>query len=258
MSYAPPNDSQHADSSISVSRKQSRIISTVLSPAVRLWLRSQVEKVEDLQVNIQSPDRLLLSGCISTVSVSARQAVYQGLHLRELQLAAANIKINLGQVLKGKPLRLLEPIPVTGEVVLREADLQESLKSKLLPDALTEFLLVLLKAGGCQNPAEILQNRVIRWNEVSIASGKIKLSGTVTENEKPDTCQPLVIVAAIELASPNQLQLSDPQIEGLPNLNLASLNNLKLDLGSDVQIEELTLFPGQLVCRGSILVRSDE
>lgn len=254
MSQAPSSDSQQVGNFQPISGKQSRIISTVLSPAVGLWLRSQVEQVEDLQVKIQGGDRVILTGCIPRVSLSARQAVYQGLHLREIQLAAANIRINLGQILKGKALRLLEPVPVTGELMLQEADLQESLKSSLLSDALTEFLWQLLKEGGCPNPAEMFQNRQIRWNSIAIEPGKIAISGAIAENTNQNT-YPLLINSGIKLASPNQLQLIDAQIEGLPNLNLASLNGLKLDLGSDVDLQELTLTAGQLICRGGILVR---
>ena len=254
MSQAPSSDRHLVVNFQPTSRKQSHIISKVLSPAVRLWLRSQVEQVEDLQVKIQGGDRAILTGYIPKVSLSARQAVYQGLHLREIQLAAVNIAINLGQVLKGKALRLLEPIPVTGELKLQQADLQESLKSSLLSNALTEFLLLLLKEGGCPNRAEILQNRQISWNSIAIEPGKIAIEGAMSDHSSQNT-YPLLINAAIELASPNQLELIDAQIEGLPNLNLASLNGLKLDLGSDVDLQELTLTAGQLICRGGILVR---
>lgn len=254
MSQAPLNDAQQVGNFQPISRQESRIISKILSPAVRLWLRSQVEHIEDLQIEIQGGDRAILTGCIPKVSLSARQAVYQGLHLREIHLAAANIRINLGQILKGKPLRLLEPIPVTGELKLQQADLEESLPSNLLSGALTEFLLLLLKEGGRPNSAEILPNYQISWNAIAIGSGSLELKGTMSDNGNHRT-YPLVINSGIKLASPNQLQLIDPQIEGLPNLSLVSLNGLKLDLGSDVEIRELNLSAGQLVCRGGILVR---
>ncbi|NJO48844.1 MAG: hypothetical protein HC840_04485 [Leptolyngbyaceae cyanobacterium RM2_2_4] len=47
--------------------KQSRIIGSFLSPAVGLWLRSQVEKVDQLEIEIEgaiancSPDTFLKS-----------------------------------------------------------------------------------------------------------------------------------------------------------------------------------------------------
>lgn len=257
MPYVPSNESQQLESLNDLSSKQSRIISKVLSPAVRLWLRSQVEQVEDLQVDIQAGDRRLLTGHIPKVSLCAHHAVYQGLHLRSIQLVAEKIRINLGQVLKGKPLRLLEPIPVTGELLLEEADLNASLQGTLLPNALTEFLVTLLKASGFHNPTEVLQNRQITWQEIAIDSRQIKLSGTLTDHNRQDLNSSLAIRTGVELSSCHELLFVSPQIEGLPGLKYPPLDSLQLDLGSEVNIQELTLSSGLLICRGSILVRTE-
>ncbi|MCL1467171.1 DUF2993 domain-containing protein [Argonema galeatum] len=323
MSHAPSNDDGYPERLSQEPLKQSRIISKVLTPAVRLWLRSQVEQVEDLQINIQAGDRLLLTGHIPKVSLSARRAVYQGLYVRQIQLVAETIRINLGQVLKGKSLRLLEPVPVTGELLVEEVDLNASLKGTLLPNALTEFLMTLLKAGGCQNPTELLQNRHITWEEIAIDSGKIKLSGTIisfpvvseslwpqrgrgaegllsrgAEGQRgrgaleqrgrgaleqrgrgaegqnlplapsPSFSSPLLssdqnaysriaICTGVELASCHELRFIDPQIEVDLDLNFPSLDTFQLDLGPEVDLQQLTLSPGQLFCRGGILVRTD-
>jgi hypothetical protein len=81
--------------------KKSTIISTVLSPALRLWLRSQVEQLEALQFNIIGGDRQILTGHIPGVSIAASGVVYQGLHLSKIQLEGTDIRVNLGQVIKG-------------------------------------------------------------------------------------------------------------------------------------------------------------
>jgi predicted phage tail protein len=130
---------QHSDSQLQ--SHASRIISRILSPAVRLWLRSQVEQVEDLQFQIEGGDRQILSGHIPRVAIAARQVVYQGLHLSQMDLAGTGIRINLGQVLKGKPLKLLEIVPVEGEMQLQEADLNASLRAPILSGAVSELLV---------------------------------------------------------------------------------------------------------------------
>ena len=107
--------------------KSTDLISKVLSPALRLWLRSQVESVAELNFSIQGKDRQILTGYIPSISLNSSRAVYQGLHLGEVELLGENIRINIGQVLKGKPLQLLEPIQVTGQVRLDQADLEASL-----------------------------------------------------------------------------------------------------------------------------------
>lgn len=257
MSHVPLNDCQYSESTKTIPLKQSRIISKVLSPSVRMWLRSQVEQVEDLQVEIQGGDRLLLSGHIPNVSLSARRAVYQGLHLRQIQLMAQAIRINLGQILKGKPLCLLAPVPVNGELVLAEADLQASLASTLLAGALTEFLVTLLKASGFPNPNDVLINRQVTWQEITIDYGKIQLKGTLTDDSKSDGCFPILICTGIEIVNGNDLLLREPQIEGLFDSTITFAKPVEIHLGSDVEIEQLTLNPGQLICRGRLLLRTD-
>ena len=112
--------------------KGSRIIGRILPAAVRLWLRSQVEQVEHLSVVLEGRDRDIISGYLPGVSVSAMRTIYRGIHIGELRLSAQDIRINVGQVVRGKPLRLMQIFPVIGEVALSAADLNASLGSALL------------------------------------------------------------------------------------------------------------------------------
>lgn len=255
MSNSPSTEVADAEVAQGLPLKQGRLVGKVLSPAVRLWLRSQVEQVEDLQLKIEGGDRQILTGYIPRVSLSAVRAVYQGLHLPQVQLVAENIRVNLGQVLKGKPLRLLEPIRAKGEVRVQEADLNASLKASLLANGLTELLVTLLQAGGLNDAAVALKDRPISWQEITIDTNRIKLRGTLANEKNPDACSTVTISTGIELVGSNELRLDNPQIEGDLGLNLPSLASLNLDLGSDVDIQELTISPGQLNCRGSIMVR---
>ncbi len=232
--------------------KKSRIISTVLSPALRLWLRSQVEDVEALQFNIIGGDRQILTGHIPRVAISASRAVYQGLHLRQIQLEGSDIRVNLPQVIKGKPLRLLEPVPVAGQLLLLESDLQASLQSPLLSTGLTELLTTLLKADGITNPIEATNNQQINWKKISIEAGEFTLFGELTDNA--DQTTPIMIHAGLQLLTPHELQLSPVQLQIHPDKPLLNLDRFQVDLGPDVDIEELTLTPGQLVCRGGLSV----
>lgn len=233
------------------SKQGSRIISTTLSPALRLWLRSQVSQVENLQLKISGSDRQILTGYIPQVFIAASHAVYQGLHLSHIQLTGENIRINLGQVLRGKPLRLLEPIPVSGELILEEADLKASLQAPLLATALTDLLRTLLQAVPT-HPDDILKDQQISWQQITIDPEYLKLSGTLTEQSGKAT--PLVLRTSLQLASPHELLLESPCIETQQELLRGDLDTFKIDLGSEVDIQELTVIPGQLVCRGRINV----
>jgi hypothetical protein len=227
-----------------VSSKQSQIISKVLSPAVRLWLLRIVQQVSNLEVKISGSDRQILSGYIPRVSIWAHHAVYQGLHLSQIQLVGEGIRINLGQVLRGQPLQLLEPVPVFGELLLQESDLNASLQSPLLANALTELLGTLL-------PASCPVDGQGSWHKIAIGSGQLILRGTVATELEPT---PLVIRTGLKLASSHELELEHLQIHNQEGSPLGNLDSFKLDLGPEVAIAELTLSPGQLFCHGRINV----
>lgn len=61
--------------------------------------------------------------------------IYQGLHLGQVWLQAGAVRLNLKQLLKGEPLRLLQPVPVQLRLTLHERDLTASLNSPLLQQA---------------------------------------------------------------------------------------------------------------------------
>lgn len=241
---------------------QSRIISKVLSPAVGLWLRSQVSQVEDLEVKIEGSDRQILTGYIPRVYLKAHHAVYQGLHLSQVQLVGENIRINLGQVLKGKPLHLLEPVPVSLIAVLKEEHLKASLQSPLLSTALAELLGTLLnrnKVGvaagttqSTQSSSRILYYQEISWEKVVIDTEMLTLSGT--HKDAKGNIEQVRIHTNLHLASDRKLQLDSLQVQIPPYLPLTNLDGFVIDLGAEVALEELTIAPRQIVCRGSITV----
>ena len=227
-----------------------------LSTAVALWLRSQLDRVEDLQVQIDTSSRLVFAGLIHKVAVSAREAIYQGLYLRQVSLMAKNIQVNLSQILKGQPLRLQEPIPVTGELVLQEADLNNSLTSPLLANGLTEVLTILVKKADklgneAINLANLLKGQQISWQQINLDHSQLRINGICFDVSGQQT--PVSLRTNIKLENGHQLQLHSIQIE-LLLLPRIDLDNFELDLGSEVDIQELTLNPGQLICRGRILV----
>lgn len=228
------------------SASSSRLVAKVLSPAVKLWLRSQVQQVSYLEVKIEGGDRQILTGNIPRVSLWASQAVYQGLHLSQIQLVGEGIRTNLGQVLRGQPLRLLEPIPVFGELLLLESDLNASLSTPLLSHALTELLQTLF-------PTSYLVNQQISWQKITLAAEHLLIAATVETDTNNPT--PLVIQTGLQLASCHELQLTRPQIiKATAQLPEVELDSFLIDLGPEVAITTLTLSPGQLLCCGKINV----
>ncbi|HAA27421.1 MAG TPA: DUF2993 domain-containing protein [Cyanobacteria bacterium UBA8553] len=232
--------------------KKSRIISTVLSPAVGLWLRSQVEQVEALQFKIVGGDRQILTGHIPKITIQASSAIYQGLNLSQIQLEGTDIRVNLPQVLKGKPLRLLEPVPVVGQLLVTQNNLQASLQAPLLANALTEFLYTLLETASRTDLANRLKDQQISWQQITIDAGNLTIFGTLSDADANTT--PVVIRTSIKLVTPHELELNSLQIQMQPLFEPIILDRFHADLGSEVEIEELTLTLGQLICRGRLSV----
>ena len=221
-----------------------RIITNVLKTALKLWLRSQVSSVSQLEVEIQASDRQLLSGRIPEVSIFASHAIYQGLHLTKVQLKAENIRINIGALLKGQPLRLLETVPVFGQVILNQEDLNSSVSSELLSTALNDLLVQLL-------PEDSTNSKLTAWQQISLVKNKLILTGIQPSPTNPATIE---MGVCLELLSPHELQLSQIQIKHNGTILVDGDSDRYFDLGSDVDIQQLTLNPDELVCCGRINV----
>ena len=79
----------------------------------------------------------------------------------------------------------------------------------------------------------------------------------IADSRKQNVYSRIMICTGVELASCHELRFIDPQIEVDLDLNFPSLDTFQLDLGPEVDLQELTLSPSQLFCRGGILVRTD-
>lgn len=233
---------------------QSDLIRRVLSPALNLWLRSLLEGVEKLQINIQGHDRQILKGYIPRVSINTYHAIYQGLHLGEVHINGENIRINIGQIIRGKPFRLLEPIQVTGKLHLEEAHLNNSLSSFILTNAFTDLLVYLLELNDIANPKQVLDNYQISWEKVSLNNNQFLLEGIISDNAS--NIIPLRLCATLELVNSQTLQIEPKQLEIVPELAHLSLKPFQVDLGSDVELEQLSLEDGQLSCCGRLIVKN--
>jgi hypothetical protein len=222
--------------------RQSHIITRLLTPAVHLWLRSQVESIQSLDIHIQGGDRQILSGYLPQVAVAAERAIYQGLHLSQLDLQARNIRINLGQVMRGKPLRLLEVIPVQVSLSLSEADLNASLTTPLLAQAVTDILSPLLQSADADHPL------VIQHLQVALECDRLTLTVFSLNQAAPS-----VISTGLSVINGHLLRLNDSAWRS-PLDPIPAWMNLDIDLGQDVYIEHLRLEAGQLHCQGRINV----
>jgi LmeA-like phospholipid-binding len=220
-------------------------VGSVLAPACRVWLRSQVSHVEDIQVEIAGGSLQILGGTIPRVAVVAEGAIYQGLSLGSIDLVAENIQINLPQVLKGQPLGLLEPIAVTAEVKFSEKDLQASLAAPLLSQAITDLFTQILGANS-QPP-----DWIVEWNQVHIVPQTLILHGKLTTEGQTALIE---ISMGIAIFDGQILHLDPLKITCSIDLPGSNITSHQIDLGDDVNITQLELLAGELLCQGGILV----
>ena len=204
-------------------------------------------------MDIAGGSRQILGGTIPRVAVAAKGAIYQGLALGTIDLIAENIRINLPQVIKGQALRLLEPIAVTAEVKFSEADLQTSLASPLLSQAITDLIAQILAA----DPQHL--DWTIEWQQLQIAPQMLHLNGRLTTAGQT---VPIAIAMGLNIQDGHILLLdplkincsiadADGQLHPLPG---SHLTHTQIDLGNDVQIDRLQLLAGESICHGQIQV----
>jgi hypothetical protein len=232
------------------------LIGSILSKAIGLWLRSQVDKIDHLQLNIEGSNRSLLSGDIPGVSVAAENAIYQGLHLTQVQLQ--------GQLLKGQPLHLLEPFFVTGNLHLHQLDLNQSLQAPMLVQALNEFVLSLLIAltqSSSQSTYDLQKQQNDSWvqsvqriqnPQITLETGHLILNAQLLF----DSGELLFfqLKTGLEIANFRELMLVQPQVQIYDIDTELHLDNYIIDLGSDIKIQDLILSPGLLEIQATLKI----
>ncbi|CDM98285.1 DUF2993 domain-containing protein [Limnospira fusiformis KN01] len=222
--------------------EEKKLIATVLSAALQLWLRSQVEGVESLKVHVGGGNRSLLRGSIPTVSVSAKAVIYQGLHLSQVALSSSGIRINLRQVLQGKPLQLLEAIPVDCDLQILASDLNASVSSPLLANAITQLLQSHLP----------LTEGTLEHLQLRLNSDRLTLNADLITDSHGAIA--LSLDSQLQRISSTQLLLHQPYIKADPLISATVLESIPIDLGTDVDIEDLSISKEQLTLRGKIWV----
>ncbi len=234
---------------------RSGLISKVLAPAIRLWLKSQTQHLEDLKLSIQAGDRQLLSGTIPRIEVSAAAAVYQGIHLSNLHLTTGEaVRLNLSQVLRGKPLKLLAAFPIDLQMVLSEDNLNQSLTAPLVRTAVTAFLLNLL--GREKGQADSQESLTITNLRTQLQGDSLLLCGNLPSSG--DNTTEIAIRTTLKLTQPNEIQLENPvwlpHAKAKRGMAIAELNGYSFDLGSETNLKHLTIESGQISCAGRLMV----
>ncbi|MEM6837440.1 MAG: DUF2993 domain-containing protein [Cyanobacteria bacterium P01_C01_bin.120] len=245
------------------------IISRVLPPAIRFWLSTQLEQVNNLQFQIKGRDRELLSGHIPEVSLSAQKAIYQGIHLSHAAATAHTIRINLKQILRRQPLRLLAPFPISGDVELTEADFNASLQSPLLGEGLYDFFRLMANSQPAAAPIKHMLNNLPERNLLAQYCPSAELiADQICLRLQPIESQALAAIAistqlsihnghCLRLDHPRWLSetASDQATSATP---LPELHGFEIDLGSQVTLTKCLIVHKKLQLSGTIRVLPGE
>lgn len=247
-----PKSASTLDAPKEVSPKSGKLISKILAPALKFWLRSQLDAVENLQLTLTGGNRQILSGSIPGVFISASHAIYQGIHFSQICLEGTGIRFNIKELLQGQPLHLIAPVPIHAQLKLTQGDIDASLASPLFYQAIQEFL------------ESWLHSVVNSWENLQINLGQDQLiltglcQSAISPLASPEKAEIIgkksaILQTGLAIKNGHQLNLVNPQLH-LADQEIISLENFAWDFGSEVMISELILQPGQLICQGQILV----
>jgi hypothetical protein len=157
------------------------VVSSVLIPIIKLWLRSHLDHIDNIEIVIAGKSGQILSGDIPQANVIGAGAKYRGLTITDIDLGAETIRLNIPQILKGKTLRLLDPIRVTMDVHLSTADLQSCLKSPVFLKAIAfEAAPIVNTDQDIHDLIEMLLHKLgdeFTLHELAIADGGAKCRG---------------------------------------------------------------------------------
>lgn len=237
-------------------KKKSEIISRFLTPAIKLWIRTQLESISSLNVSIDAGDKQILSGKINQVHLTAKEANYQGIFINDASVATENIAVNLGGILRGKPLKLLQPIFVSGNITITQEDLNKSLSSSLLIAGLKDLIKLLLEKEEINNSEDIIDQYDISWQSIRLDNQQLIIKGDLV-NKLDNIKGNLVISSLISLEDQQNLKFTNLSIDGIKELNNDDIHDLVIDLGEDVFLSELVLSKESLHGVGKVKVVSE-
>jgi len=223
--------------------KKSHFLTTILTPALRVWLTSQLETVQGLQLHLTSSDQQLLRGVIPQIFLESDFAIYQGLQFDEISLTAEQICVNVTNLLKGQSLQLLNPIPLSGNIRITNNHLNHSLASPLLQSGVKDLLSLLLKTDAI--PA-------LYWEKITLDHNQFILEG----KQSSSPFVPIKLQAEVTLSSPQHLLISPVQLEGINSEE--TIAPVEFNLGSQVQLKTLNLTQEAVFVQGCLIVVPEE
>ncbi|MFQ3583804.1 MAG: DUF2993 domain-containing protein [Cyanobacteriota bacterium] len=224
-----------------------QIAGSLLNPLVAAWIRSEVERVDNLQVQITGSDSQILNGQIPQAQVAGDNLSYQGFQVSQLQIRGQDIRLNVSEAVQGRsPLRLLAPVPVQVSLRLTEDDLNRTLQAPLIQSQLAQAQ-VQLPFGDQLVPFLISQPNV------TLEEGRVRIQANLTTPE--GTAVPITVLTGLQAQNQNQLLLVNPVwVSEGQEIPVPGLADFPIQLDAGVRIDRLELQAGQILYEGMLTI----
>ncbi|MEH1799551.1 MAG: DUF2993 domain-containing protein [Nostoc sp.] len=229
-----------------------------LNKAAEIGLSSQLDEVENLDINIQTDPLKLVQGQVDTVTIEGKGLVMQkDLRMEELEMQMTSVAINPLSVAFGK-LELTKPTEASVQVVLTEADINRAFNSEYVRSQLQSLKI---HVNG--------QLRTIEPEHVDFrlpGDGKVALNASIKLVETGENQQ--VAFSAVPSISANGKTVALENVEYgeseeiSPELTKAlidqtseilNLSNFDLD-GISLQVNQLKVEVGKLTLQAEAYV----
>jgi hypothetical protein len=158
--------------------EEQRLEEQILSQEAERQISQQLDRVEKIDVDVQTDLLKMFQGQADGVSVTAQGLVKQDIRVQEIQLKIDDVAVNPLSVIFGQ-IELNHPVNTTARVVLTEADINRAMTTDYIRSRMQNFDLNVEGKIVSLQPQEI---------QVSLLDhGKIAFQGKVLLKEKGNT-----------------------------------------------------------------------
>jgi hypothetical protein len=229
-----------------------------LSKAVEIGLSTQLDEVENLEVDIRTDPGKLLQGELESVKIEGQGLVMQkDLRAEELEVKTNSIAINPLSAAFGK-IELTRPTEADAHVVLAEQDMERAFNSEYIHDKLQNLDV------NVDGQAMTIDTRQVQFRLPG--DGKIALNAEILLNKTGETKQVSFTTVPRMSAGGEQISLDEVQYaegqEVSPELTAAlleragellNLRNFELE-GMSLRLKGLDVQKGKLTLQANAYV----
>ncbi|WP_259734812.1 DUF2993 domain-containing protein [Synechococcus sp. CS-602] len=116
----------------------------LIAAGLQVWIGSQCEAVQNLELQLHGTALQLLRGQLQGVSLSGQRVVYRGVAIESVHLRSEAIQVKVAALIRSKAVELDHPFIVRGQVSFSAGGLVETFRHsrwQALGDSLAEQLL---------------------------------------------------------------------------------------------------------------------